>query len=159
MSTEHRGQPLTPALLGFGSPDGVWFGWGVSKVMVGFVAKQATVYANRSNRGANLVLGTTKSQQLSNFVTKHEQTTHSHPLETRPGNRCCGTIAIVGNWSKSHISSITCYEIRTMSLLRSVHLDYPQLFSAIRAPDFESGFWKTAATAPPLPWSGNASGS
>jgi hypothetical protein len=37
--------------------------------MVGFVAKQAMVYGNRCNRRANLVLGTTESQQLSQTQT------------------------------------------------------------------------------------------
>jgi hypothetical protein len=44
-----------PLLLGFGCPEGVQVGWGVSEVQAAFVTSPATVYGNHDDRHCNSI--------------------------------------------------------------------------------------------------------
>src|ERR1035437_3778383 len=50
-------------------------------------APGCSIASKLRNRRRNLVLVLQKCQELTCYVTKSEQTTHSHPLKTSLGNR------------------------------------------------------------------------
>jgi len=82
---------------------------------------------------ANLVLGTTKCQELTCYVTKPEHTTHSHPFKTSIPDHFSGYLGVIGNRLKHRLRGfvVTKSEQRGMPLLQGG--GWPGLPTANRA--------------------------